>query len=151
MTKDGARGSRRRAHTGESESARRLTSVTFVKPWPEPPGDTCNELINLIYRCLTEIQSQMRGTLIVRPLAADTIVYTVGPVLSNDRFPARFADPFLAERSARFSIFRSSLRSAIPYLDRFPYLARSPRWLSTNLPGYVIRCRVSCLYYALSV
>lgn len=55
----------------------RLTSVTFVKPWPEPPGDTCNELINLIYRRLTEIQSQMRGTLIVRPLATDTIVYTM--------------------------------------------------------------------------
>ena len=52
---------------------------TFVKPWPEPPGDTCNELINLIYRRLTEIQSQMRGTLIVRPLATDTIVYTRGP------------------------------------------------------------------------
>lgn len=41
-----------------------------------PLGDTCNELINLIYRRLTEIQSQMRATLIVRPLAADTIVYT---------------------------------------------------------------------------
>lgn len=59
----------------------RLTSVTFVKPFPEPPGDTCNELINLIYRRLTEIQSQMRGTLIVRPLAADTIVYTVARTL----------------------------------------------------------------------
>jgi len=42
-----------------------------------PPGDTCNELINLIYRRLTEIQSQMRATLIVRPLAADTMAYTV--------------------------------------------------------------------------
>ena len=59
----------------------RLTSVTFVKPWPEPPGDTCNELINLIYRRLTEIQSQMRGTLIVRPLATDTIVYTMARTL----------------------------------------------------------------------
>jgi len=33
----------------------------------------------------------MRATLIVRPLAADTIVYTV-LVLSNDRFTARFVD-----------------------------------------------------------
>jgi len=57
---------------------RRLTSVTFVKSRPEGRrGDTCNELINLIYRRLTEIQSQMRATLIVRPLAADTMAYTV--------------------------------------------------------------------------
>lgn len=81
-------GDNERRERGEKETegnraneypAGRLTSVTFVKPWPEPPGDTCNELINLIYRRLTEIQSQMRGTLIVRPLATDTIVYTVDP------------------------------------------------------------------------
>lgn len=79
---------RRKAGTNGVEGNRanesrigRLTSVTFVKPWPEPPGDTCNELINLIYRRLTEIQSQMRGTLIVRPLATDTIVYTTARTL----------------------------------------------------------------------
>lgn len=42
----------------------------------------------------------MRGTLIVRPLAADTIVYTVVPY-SNDRFAARFADPFVLAVTSR--------------------------------------------------
>ena len=78
MMKVGDR-TRTRRKPSERVPVERLTSVTFVKPWPEPPDDTCNELINLIYRRLTEIQSQMRGTLIVRPLATDTIVYTRGP------------------------------------------------------------------------
>lgn len=92
----------------------RLTSVTFVKPWPKPPGDTCNELINLIYRRLTEIQSQMRGTLIVRPLATDTIVYTRGPYSLTIALqlvsPLRSscAGRLCAGTSPRFSIFRSS-------------------------------------------
>lgn len=87
----------------------RLTSVTFVKPWPKPPGDTCNELINLIYRRLTEIQSQMRGTLIVRPLATDTIVYTRGPYSLT--IALQLVSPLrssCAGTSLRFSIFRSS-------------------------------------------